>query len=446
MPRIIVNPGSPSAWEIQLKSGTNRLGRAAGNDFAIADSSVSGSHCEILVDASTAVLKDLGSTNGSFVNRTRVKEATLQAGQAIHLGNVELLFCADVTAGAIAFGPPPHSAPPIRVATPVEPTPVPSMPAANHHCKFHPKTAARFLCDPCQQAFCDLCVNTRQTPGGPAKFCRHCGTQCRPLQVQVQAPHAIEGPRFFSSLPGAFAYPFRGSGPFVLIFGSILFAALNWFAGGIFTYGIPRTFSFGILMFVAAYGYLFTYLQSILHTTAVGDQEMPTLPGMSDFWQDILLPCLQLLGLCLLCFGPALVLALMRVSSEESSISGSAILIAFGLGCLYFPMAFLAVAMLDSIFAANPLQVLPSIAKVPVEYLTTLVLLAVVLGIRWLGDFSVELLFPRGLGTHNIAKLLGFIGVKALWGVGSLYLLTVNARLLGLLYVTRKEKLGWLTH
>jgi hypothetical protein len=42
--------------------------------------------------------------------------------------------------------------------------------------------------------------------------------------------------------------------------------------------------------------------------------------------------------------------------------------------------------MLDSVVAANPLQVLPSIGKVPLEYLVTLVLLAVLVVHRGLGD------------------------------------------------------------
>jgi hypothetical protein len=44
MNRLIVNPGTPQAWEIQLKPGTNALGRSDANDFKINDASVSGSH------------------------------------------------------------------------------------------------------------------------------------------------------------------------------------------------------------------------------------------------------------------------------------------------------------------------------------------------------------------------------------------------------------------
>src|SRR2546425_9447049 len=100
MARLVVNPGSPVAWEIELKPGTNLLGRGFANDFKIEDPSVSGSHCQIVVTDRTTVLKDLGSTNGTFVNRAPVKEAVLQSGQTIHLGGVEMIFQSDAPASS----------------------------------------------------------------------------------------------------------------------------------------------------------------------------------------------------------------------------------------------------------------------------------------------------------------------------------------------------------
>ena len=76
MARLVINPGSPAAWEIQLKPGANFIGRGFANDFKIPDGSVSGSHCQIMVSDSSVAIKDLGSTNGTFVNRRPVKEAT----------------------------------------------------------------------------------------------------------------------------------------------------------------------------------------------------------------------------------------------------------------------------------------------------------------------------------------------------------------------------------
>jgi predicted component of type VI protein secretion system len=115
MPKLFVNPNSPAAWEIQLKSGVNRLGRGPANDFTLTDPAVSGLHCEIVVAAQSVAIKDLGSTNGTFVNRTAVREAVLQEGDRIHLGEVEMIYAAE---HAAAPAPARTQAAPVRPGTP----------------------------------------------------------------------------------------------------------------------------------------------------------------------------------------------------------------------------------------------------------------------------------------------------------------------------------------
>src|SRR5690242_12331095 len=92
MARFIVFPGTPQAWEISLKDGRTLIGRGEHNHFAIPDPSVSTTHCEVLVQSASIRIKDLGSTNGTHVERARVTEMDIQAGQKIRLGNVELLL------------------------------------------------------------------------------------------------------------------------------------------------------------------------------------------------------------------------------------------------------------------------------------------------------------------------------------------------------------------
>src|SRR5690242_1200009 len=90
--RLLVNPGTPQAWEISLKPGVNRIGRSEQNDFQVTHASVSGAHCEIVLSSAGVVLRDLGSTNGTFVNRSPVREITLQPGQHVQLGSVDMIF------------------------------------------------------------------------------------------------------------------------------------------------------------------------------------------------------------------------------------------------------------------------------------------------------------------------------------------------------------------
>jgi hypothetical protein len=116
MARLIVNPGSPAAWEIQLKPGANSIGRGLANDFKITDGSVSNTHCQVLVSDGSAVIKDLGSSNGTFVNRMPVQEALLQHGQTVHLGGLEMMFCDETPVAQATVAPAASLPPSLQVA------------------------------------------------------------------------------------------------------------------------------------------------------------------------------------------------------------------------------------------------------------------------------------------------------------------------------------------
>src|SRR3954454_19638819 len=90
MLRVLVNLGTPQVWEFQLNPGLNSIGRGIGNDFTIEHPSISTAHCQILVAADSIQIQDLGSTNGTFVNDSRIEQASLRSGQNFRLGSVEL--------------------------------------------------------------------------------------------------------------------------------------------------------------------------------------------------------------------------------------------------------------------------------------------------------------------------------------------------------------------
>ena len=95
MPKLVVHSGSPQAREYELKAGANSVGRDDDNDFTIDDPSVSSFHAQIIMDGSSVSIKDLGSTNGTFIPHSQVKEGVIQPGQFVRLGNVFLVFKAD---------------------------------------------------------------------------------------------------------------------------------------------------------------------------------------------------------------------------------------------------------------------------------------------------------------------------------------------------------------
>jgi len=124
----------------------------------------------------------------------------------------------------------------------------------------------------------------------------------------------------------------------------------------------------------------------------------------------------------------------------------SAVIAALVFGCFYFPMAFLAAAMKDTALAANPVVVLPAILKVPVEYFVTAILMAAVFGVQKAGDLVMTVAGVNGVSffsTSSFSVMLLTFALGACWSLISMYLLALNMRILGLLYVTKKEKLAW---
>jgi predicted component of type VI protein secretion system len=76
-----------------LKPGANRIGRAEGNDYRIPDISISAVHCEIVLDGSGKMfVRDLGSSNGTFIKGTRVELGVLAGGESLRLGDVEMIY------------------------------------------------------------------------------------------------------------------------------------------------------------------------------------------------------------------------------------------------------------------------------------------------------------------------------------------------------------------
>jgi hypothetical protein len=79
-------PGQPVS-RIEVRQGTIRLGRSLDNDIVLADERVSRRHGQIGVRHGMLVYTDLGSTNGSFLNSSRVTEIALGPTDVLLLGS-----------------------------------------------------------------------------------------------------------------------------------------------------------------------------------------------------------------------------------------------------------------------------------------------------------------------------------------------------------------------
>jgi pSer/pThr/pTyr-binding forkhead associated (FHA) protein len=82
----------------ELKVDKTTVGRVDDNTFPIAEASVSSHHCEILLKGTDVVIRDLNSTNGTFINGEKISESVLKPGQILRLGQIEMRLETEATA------------------------------------------------------------------------------------------------------------------------------------------------------------------------------------------------------------------------------------------------------------------------------------------------------------------------------------------------------------
>src|SRR5258708_13476886 len=82
-----------------LKVDKTTVGRVEDNSFQISEPSVSSHHCEILLRGTEVLVRDLNSTNGTFINNEKVSESVLKPGQVLRLGQIEMRLETETVAG-----------------------------------------------------------------------------------------------------------------------------------------------------------------------------------------------------------------------------------------------------------------------------------------------------------------------------------------------------------
>jgi len=430
MLKLVVNPGTEQVWEIPLAEGVTVLGSDPASEFAIAHGTVSPAHCEIQVTDAVAVVRDLGSAGGTFINEEPVANARLAPGQTLRLGGVALTLVSD------APGP---GDPPVARRIPVSAT-AGTMVAASQVCKFHPRAAATWHCGHCRTNFCDLCVNVRRVGETARHLCRKCGNDCSPVEVRYVAP-VVEN--FYKLLPGVFAYPLRGNGAVLMVAGTVVFLILGNI-GRLSRFVPLYGMIFGLGFTVFAAGYMFNYFKNIVQSSARGEDLLPDWPDYSDWTTDILDPFKQMLALIVLWFGPAILIALVMLQYHLAPFGswgtlpvwldkygGLIAMATLAVGALFAPMGMLMLAMFDSIAALNPVPIIQSILRIPLAYLVAAAVF--------------ELVLVAYVAVDRFAYLLGapLLLTGLVTGFLELYAFTTGMRILGLLYRTNKERLGW---
>ena len=90
MPKLTVLTEGIEPASFELAKEVTSVGRVQGNDIVLDHQSVSGSHGELVLRGQDVYIRDLGSTNGSYIDGSKVAESPVQPGEVITFGEVQL--------------------------------------------------------------------------------------------------------------------------------------------------------------------------------------------------------------------------------------------------------------------------------------------------------------------------------------------------------------------
>jgi hypothetical protein len=98
---LVVKRGPNAGSRFLLDSDVTTAGRHPDSDIFLDDVTVSRRHAEFRRDEQTAgfVVQDVGSLNGTYLNRERIETAELASGDEVQVGKFRLVFLAAARSG-----------------------------------------------------------------------------------------------------------------------------------------------------------------------------------------------------------------------------------------------------------------------------------------------------------------------------------------------------------
>jgi pSer/pThr/pTyr-binding forkhead associated (FHA) protein len=91
---LVVLRGPNTGAQFLLDDDEVNSGRHPDSDIFLDDVTVSRKHAVFRREGDTFVVRDVGSLNGTYVNRERIDEAALKTGDEVQIGKFRLVFYA----------------------------------------------------------------------------------------------------------------------------------------------------------------------------------------------------------------------------------------------------------------------------------------------------------------------------------------------------------------
>jgi hypothetical protein len=206
MTKLVLKSPGTSFHMIELKQGVTHLGRDEGNDYVFDDPAISERHCEVLVAGDRVLVRDLGSTNGTFVDGHLVTESQVRDRQTLRIGPIEMML----DAPEIHLSIPPLPSPQALGLTDSDETDAPAdgdtadgspgatgtrrkgtkigktiaastLPDGHDVCQIHRNRHAVWRCKSCGRFYCNQCVRRHhRIDGVNVRLCPSCSNHCEP--------------------------------------------------------------------------------------------------------------------------------------------------------------------------------------------------------------------------------------------------------------------------
>ena len=93
---LVVTRGPNAGSTFLLDGDSIGIGRHPDSDIFLDDITVSRRHAELMRSGAGYAVKDVGSLNGTYVNRERVEDARLTNGDEIQVGKFRLVYFARI--------------------------------------------------------------------------------------------------------------------------------------------------------------------------------------------------------------------------------------------------------------------------------------------------------------------------------------------------------------
>ena len=89
---LVVKRGPNAGSRFLLDAEVTTAGRHPESDIFLDDVTVSRRHAEFVRDNDTFLIRDVGSLNGTYLNRERIESAPLSGGDEVQIGKYRLVF------------------------------------------------------------------------------------------------------------------------------------------------------------------------------------------------------------------------------------------------------------------------------------------------------------------------------------------------------------------